>query len=77
VSGTKKPKVQIKREKTSPGWAYRIYIVGMLMGASLSRAQREHAATAGDLREDHEAKLNSAIASDPTRDVCFCGRCWG
>jgi hypothetical protein len=34
---TKKPKVQIKREQTSLGWAYRIYIDGMLMGAALSR----------------------------------------
>ena len=28
----KKLKVQIKREKTSLGWAYRIYIGGMYMG---------------------------------------------
>jgi len=37
VARTKKPKVQIKREKASLGWAYRIYIDGMLMGAALSR----------------------------------------
>jgi hypothetical protein len=34
---TKKPKVKIKREKTSLGWVYRVYIDGMLMGAALSR----------------------------------------
>jgi hypothetical protein len=36
VARTKKPKIQIKREQTSLGWAYRIYIDGMLMGAMLS-----------------------------------------
>ena len=35
---TKKPKVQIKREKTSLGWAYRIYISGMYMGTGLTKA---------------------------------------
>jgi outer membrane biogenesis lipoprotein LolB len=35
---TKKPKVQIKRQKTSLGWAYRIYIDGMYMGTGLTRA---------------------------------------
>ena len=35
---TKKPKVQIKREKTSLGWAYRIYIGGMYMGTALTKA---------------------------------------
>jgi hypothetical protein len=35
---TKKPKVQIKRTKTSLGWAYRIYIGGMYMGTGLTRA---------------------------------------
>jgi len=34
---TKKPKVQIKRTKTSLGWAYCIYIGGMYMGAGLTR----------------------------------------
>jgi len=37
VARTKKPKVKIKREKTSLGWLYRIYIDGMLMGGALSR----------------------------------------
>jgi len=29
MAGTKKPKVQIKRQKVSLGWAYRIYVDGM------------------------------------------------
>lgn len=37
MASTKKPKVKIKRTKTSLGWCYRIYIDGMLMGAALSR----------------------------------------
>ena len=35
---TKNPKVQIKRQKVSLGWAYRIYIDGMYMGTGLTRA---------------------------------------
>jgi hypothetical protein len=38
VPRTKKPTVQIKREKTSLGWAYCIYINGMYMGAALRKA---------------------------------------
>ena len=38
MARTKKPKVQIKRQKVSLGWAYRIYIDGMYMGTSLTRA---------------------------------------
>jgi hypothetical protein len=38
LARTKKPKVQIKREKTSLGWAYRIYIGGMYMGTALTKA---------------------------------------
>jgi hypothetical protein len=34
---TKNPKVQIEREENSFGCTYRIYIGGMLMGATLSR----------------------------------------
>jgi len=37
MTHTKNPKVEIKREKTSLGSTYRIYIGGMLMGAALSR----------------------------------------
>ena len=35
---TKKPKVQIKRQKVSLGWAYRIYIDGTYMGTGLTQA---------------------------------------
>ena len=38
MARTKKPKVQIKRQKTSLGWAYRIYIDGAYMGTGLTRA---------------------------------------
>jgi hypothetical protein len=38
MARTKKPKVQIKRQKVSLGWAYRIYIDGMYMGTGLTRA---------------------------------------
>ena len=38
MARTKKPKGQIKRQKTSLGWAYRIYIDGMYMGTGLTRA---------------------------------------
>jgi hypothetical protein len=42
VPRTKKPKVQIKREKTSLGWAYRIYIDGNYIGtASTAASARE------------------------------------
>jgi hypothetical protein len=37
VSRAKKPKVQIKRTKTSLGLAYRIYIDGMYMGTGLTK----------------------------------------
>jgi hypothetical protein len=32
MARVKKPKVQIKRQKVSLGWAYRIYIDGNYMG---------------------------------------------
>jgi hypothetical protein len=38
---TKNPKVQIEREESSFGCAYRIYVGGMLMGATLSREVAE------------------------------------
>lgn len=37
MARAKKPKVQIKREKTSLGWAYRIYVGGAYMGTALSK----------------------------------------
>lgn len=33
---TKKPKVQIKRERTSLGWAYRVYVDGGYMTTCLT-----------------------------------------
>ena len=38
VPKSKKPKVQIKRQKTSLGWAYRIYIDGAYVGTGLTQA---------------------------------------
>jgi hypothetical protein len=38
MARAKKPKVQIKRQKTSLGWAYRIYIDGKYMGTGLTQA---------------------------------------
>jgi hypothetical protein len=38
MARSKKPKVQIKRQKVSLGWAYRIYIDGKYMGAGLTQA---------------------------------------
>jgi len=38
MARVKKPKAQIKRQKVSLGWAYRIYINGAYMGAGLTRA---------------------------------------
>jgi len=40
----KTPKVQIKREKTSLGWAYRIYISGTYMATALSRPSAQKGA---------------------------------
>jgi hypothetical protein len=36
MARVRKPKVQIKRQKISLGWAYRIYIDGHYMAAGLS-----------------------------------------
>jgi hypothetical protein len=38
MARTKKPKVQIKRQKVSLGWAYRVYIDGMYVGTGLTQA---------------------------------------
>ena len=43
MARTKKPKVQIKRQKTSLGWAYRIYMDGKYMGTGLTRASASKA----------------------------------
>ena len=44
MARTKKPKVQIKRQKVSLGWAYRIYIDGTYMRTGLMRALARTAA---------------------------------
>jgi len=44
VQHTIKPKVQIKREKTALGWAYRIYVGGTYMATALSRASAQKGA---------------------------------
>ena len=44
MARTKKPKVQIKRQKVSLGWAYRIYIDGMYMGTGLTQASAREGA---------------------------------
>ena len=40
----KKPKLRLKRHKSSLGWAYRIYIDGHYMGAGLTRASAREGA---------------------------------
>ena len=37
MSRPKKPKVQIKRTKTSLGWAYRIYVDGTYVATAMTR----------------------------------------
>ena len=37
LTENKKPKVQIKRQRTSLGWAYRIYIDDKYMGTGLTQ----------------------------------------
>jgi hypothetical protein len=37
MARTKKPKVQIKRQKVLLGWAYRIYIDGAYIGTGLTQ----------------------------------------
>ena len=41
---TKKPKVQIKRQKTSLGLAYRIYMDGHYVGTGLTQASAREGA---------------------------------
>ena len=43
MARAKKPKVQIKRQRTSLGWAYRIYIDGMYMATGLTEAEAREA----------------------------------
>jgi len=41
VPKSKKPKVAIKRQNTSLGWAYRIYVGGSYVGIGLTRKSAE------------------------------------
>lgn len=43
MARTKKPKVEIKRHKTSLGWAYRLHIGGMYLGTGLTHAAAREA----------------------------------
>ena len=55
MARSKQPKVQIKREKTSLGWAYVIYIDGMYMGAGLTRTSAREGAKRMLLRQQKKA----------------------
>jgi hypothetical protein len=44
MARAKKPKVQIKRQQTSLGWAHRIYIGGTYMGTGLTEASAREGA---------------------------------
>ena len=59
MARAKKPKVQIKRQKASLGWAYRIYIDGMYMGDRLdaSFGARWRKANARNLRAGRAAQV--------------------
>jgi len=61
----KKPNVQIKRQRGSLGWVYRIYIDGTYMATGLTRASaRESVARMVELYDRvNSCALKSAIAS--------------
>ena len=65
MARAKKPKVQIKRQRTSLGWAYRIYIDGMYMATGLTEAEaREAVPRMLQIYERANSRaLKSAIAS--------------
>jgi len=65
MARTKKPKVQIRRMKTSLGLAYRIYIGGMYMATGLTEAEaREAVPRMLQIYERANSRaLKSAIAS--------------
>ena len=44
MARAKKPKVRNKRQKTSLGWAYRIYVDGTYMGSGLTQASAREGA---------------------------------
>ena len=71
MARTKKPKVQIKRQKVSLGWAYRIYIDGMYMGTGLTRASARDGAKRMLVIYDrmNEVRKLSAIAASAKHHV--------
>jgi len=62
MARAKKPKVQIKRQKVSLGWACRIYIDSMYMGTGLTRASARDGAEQMLARR---RKRHSGRLSDP------------
>ena len=44
MARSEKPKLQIKRQKASLGWVYRIYIGGTYLGAGLTQASAREGA---------------------------------
>jgi hypothetical protein len=71
MARTKKPKVQIKRQKTSLGWAYRIYIDGKYMGTGLTQASARTGAKRMLIIYDrlNEVRKLSAIAASAKHHV--------
>ena len=71
MARTKKPKVQIKRQKVSLGWAYRIYIDGTYMGTGLTQASARTGAKRMLVIYDrmNEVQKLSAIAASAKHHV--------
>jgi hypothetical protein len=71
MARAKKPKVQIKRQKTSLGWAYRIYIDGNYMGTGLTRDSARDGAKRMLVIYDrmNEVRKLSAIAASAKHHV--------
>jgi hypothetical protein len=71
MARSKKPKVKIKREKTSLGWAYRIYIDGTYMGTGLTQASARDGAKRMLVVYDrlNEVRKLSAIAASAKHHV--------
>ena len=71
MARAKKPKVKIRRQKTSLGPAYRIYIDGMYMGAGLTlTSAREGAKQMLAVYERlNDARKLSAIAASAKHHV--------
>lgn len=70
-SRRKKPKVQIKRQKASLGWVYRIYIGGTYMGTGLTHDSARGGAKRMLVIYDrlNDARKLSAIAASAKHHV--------